>query len=288
MTRALWTTLVDSTRLAAHLDDPDWLVFDCRFDLADPARGAHDFEAAHIPGARYAHLDRDLSGPLTATAGRHPLPDPQHLCAWLARQGMQPGRQVVAYDDSGGAMAVRLWWLLRWLGHERVAVLDGGWPVWRAADLPSVAGTAPSVPSGRFAAAPDDRQVLTTSELLASLAHPGSGPLLIDVRNGERFRGIHEPIDPIAGHIPGAINLPLSDNLAGDGRFLPPDRLAERYRAALDGRNPTQVAAMCGSGVTACHALLAMAVAGLPGARLYAGSWSEWIRDPSRPIATGD
>lgn len=281
-------TLIDCRQLAARLDDPDWRIFDCRFDLADTTRGERDYRAAHVPGAIYAHLDRDLSGPITAQSGRHPLPDPGALCRWLGLHGIRENTQVVAYDDSGGTMAVRLWWLLRWLGHAQVALLDGGWQAWQGAALPT--DQAPRSPAAvaDFRCRPDWRQVVTSNEIMRQAEGGGSGMLLIDARSAQRFRGEVEPIDPVAGHIPGAINLPLQQNLAADGRFLPAGDLRALYQGALADRPAHDVVAMCGSGVTACHNLLAMAIAGLPGGRLYAGSWSEWIRDPSRPVATGD
>ncbi|MEJ2575183.1 MAG: sulfurtransferase [Gammaproteobacteria bacterium] len=277
-------TLVDVGTLATHLDDPNWVVFDCRFDLADTAKGRIAHAAAHVPGARYAHLDDDLSGPVGPDTGRHPLPDPRHLVDWFGRQGVGPGSQVVAYDDTGGNMAVRVWWLLRWLGHRGAAVLDGGWPAWTAAGLPVDAATPTPAPAA-FAGMPDESMVLGSAEILADL-NTGRW-LLIDARTAERFRGEAEPIDPVAGRIPGAVNLPLQQNLRADGRFLPADRLHALYAPLLAGRAPETCACMCGSGVTACHDLLAMEIAGLRGARLYAGSWSEWIRDPSRPVASG-
>jgi len=281
-------TLVDCDDLAARLGDPNWRVFDCRFDLADTQRGEQAYAQGHIPGAYYAHLDRDLSGPITPQTGRHPLPPVDGLTAWLGAHGIRSDTQVVAYDDSGGTMAVRLWWLLRWLGHPRVALLDGGWTAWSAAGLPMEATQAGPAVATAFDARPDWRQVATTREILRQLETGSNALLLVDARTRERFRGDAEPIDPVAGHVPGAINLPLQDNLNPDGTFKPAEVLRARYRQALAGRSPGETAAMCGSGVTACHNLLAMEIAGLAGGRLYAGSWSEWIRDPARPIATGD
>ena len=277
-------TLVDTDTLAQRLTDPRWVIFDCRFDLADTAKGRGAFTISHIPGAHYAHLDDDLSGPITADSGRHPLPDVARLSAWLGARGVAPGRQVVAYDDSGGSMAVRVWWLLRWLGHTAVAVLDGGWQAWQEARLP-VDDCPPTTSPVAFAGSPHPTLLLTTEEIMAEL---DTGRwLLIDARTAERFRGASEPIDPVAGHIPGAVNLPLQRTLGADGRFLPPSALRASYLPLLAGRTPDTAARMCGSGVTAAHNLLAMEIAGLRGARLYAGSWSEWIRDPRRPVAVG-
>jgi thiosulfate/3-mercaptopyruvate sulfurtransferase len=280
-------TLVDAQTLADALRHADWLVVDCRFDLADTGRGERHYRTGHIPGAVYAHLDRDLSGPLTHGSGRHPLPDPQRLAAWFGELGIGPETQVVAYDDAAGAMAVRLWWLLRWLGHDRVAVLDGGWAAWLDAGHPIDAGPpAPRRPLP-FAVRPALAQVVTTARLREQVARGAEDILLIDVRSPERFRGEQEPIDPVAGHVPGARNLPLTRNVDSDGRFRTPTELDALYRGVIGSRPPGEVAVMCGSGVTACHALLAMELAGLSGACLYAGSWSEWIQDPDAPIATG-
>ena len=283
-----FNTLIDCETLAGRLGDPSWCVFDCRFDLADTQRGERAHAATHVPGAFYAHIDRDLSGPITPQSGRHPLPDPALLCDWLGRHGVGSDTQVVVYDDSGGTMAVRLWWLLRWLGHTRVAVLDGGWPAWQAAAMP-VEDTPPQAASATsFAGQPDWKQVVTTATIATQLETHGAAILVMDARTRERFRGDAEPIDPVAGHIPNAINVPLVDNLDRNGRFKDPAALHALYAPALAGRPASDVAAMCGSGVTACLNLLAMEIAGLQGGRLYAGSWSEWIRDPGRPVATGD
>lgn len=283
-----YDTLIDADTLAARLGRPGWRVFDCRFDLVDTHRGARDYAAAHIPGAFYAHLDRDLSGPITPSTGRHPLPDVPRLRDWLGQQGVGPDTQVVSYDDTGGSMAVRLWWLLRWLGHRRVAILDGGWPTWCATGHPSETAFRAS-PGGRPYPGQADPSMIVESDTIAEQLRTSTTRLLLmDARTAERFRGESEPIDPVAGHIPGAINLPLEENLTPDGRFKSPGVLRDRFRDALNGHPAADVVAMCGSGVTACHNLLAMAIAGLPDGRLYAGSWSEWIRDPRRPIATGN
>jgi thiosulfate/3-mercaptopyruvate sulfurtransferase len=283
-----YRTLIDCRQLAGRLGDPDWRIFDCRFDLADTARGERDYRVVHVPGAIYAHLDRDLSGPITPQSGRHPLPDPGALCRWLGSHGIRENTQIVAYDDSGGTMAVRLWWLLRWLGHVQVALLDGGWQAWHGAMMPMDQALPSQAVAADFHCLPDWRQVATSDEIMRQAEDGGSGMLLIDARSTQRFRGEVEPIDPVAGHVPGATNLPLQRNLAADGRFLPARDLRALYQGALAGRPAHDVVVMCGSGVTACHNLLAMEIAGLPGGRLYAGSWSEWIRDPSRPVATGD
>ena len=276
-------TLIDAATLYSHLDDPHWVVVDCRFSLMDTEAGRGAYRESHLPGARYAHLDEDLSDPITPTTGRHPLPDPTRLARRLGDWGIGPGIQVVAYDDLGGMLAAaRLWWLLRWLGHQAVAVLDGGFPAWQRAGLPLTAAL-PTVRPTVFNGHPDDRLWLTTAQVLAL----PSENVLLDARITARFRGEIEPIDPVAGHIPGAVNLPTEGNLTADGHFLPIAELRARFAAALGERSPTTVVHSCGSGVTACHNLLAMEAAGLHGSRLYAGSWSEWIRDPARPRATG-
>lgn len=286
--RDSYETLIGPAELAPRLGDPAWRLFDCRFDLGDSGAGERAHAASHLPGALYAHLDRDLSAPVTPSSGRHPLPDPDALCAWLGRLGVGSGTQVIAYDDSGGSMAVRLWWLLRWLGHRRVAVLDGGWQAWQRAGLP-LEQAPPAAPAAvRFTGRPDHTRVVSSTAIAQQLQSGADAMLIVDARAGERFRGESEPIDPVAGHIPGAVNLPLGGNLDADGNFRPAAELRRRYRTVLGDRAPDALVAMCGSGVTACHNLLAMAVAGLDGGRLYAGSWSEWIRDPSRPVARGD
>ena len=281
-------TLIDCNTLAEHLGNHDWRLFDCRFDLADTKRGATAYAEAHIPGAYYAHLDHDLSAPITPDSGRHPLPDPARLASWLGNHGIGPDTQVIAYDDSGGTMAVRLWWLLRWFGHTRVALLDGGWPTWRAAGFPQETTLPPMPEAVDFSGSPNWHHVITSDQIERQLLDDTHDIQLLDVRTTERFRGDAEPIDPVAGHIPGSINLPLQLNLTEEGRFKEAATLAHLYQTALEDIEPEQVVLMCGSGVTACHSLLAMKIAGLPCAKLYAGSWSEWIRDPARPIATGD
>jgi len=280
-------TLVRCAELATRLDDPDWRIFDCRFDLAAPTRCELAHAETHLPDAFYAHLDRDLSDPITPQSGRHPLPDPDRLCDWLGGHGVSRDTQVVVYDDTGGTMAVRLWWLLRWLGHDRVAMLDGGWQAWLQAGLPLQTSPPRAVEAATFEGSPDWQQVVTTDTLNKQLQEGSDTLQLMDARTAERFRGEAEPIDPVAGHIPGAMNLPLQENLNQDGSFKSKEALRTLYAEPLAGRNPDSIVAMCGSGVTACHNLLAMELAGLHGARLYAGSWSEWIRDPLRPVATG-
>jgi thiosulfate/3-mercaptopyruvate sulfurtransferase len=278
-------TLVTTEDLAAHLDDPNWVVVDCRFTLTDPEAGRQAYLKNHIPGARYAHLDEDMAAPITDSTGRHPLPDIRALADKLSSWGIGVNRQVVVYDDSYGAMAVRLWWMLRWLGHPGVALLDGGLPKWRREQRP-LTSDLPQLHKIGCACLPEASQIAQVEDVLR--ASQSGDALIIDARPERRFSGEYEPLDPVAGHIPGSINWSFEENLDIDGTFLPPEALRENYQALLKGRAPWQVIHSCGSGVTACHNLLAMEVAGLPGSRLYPGSWSEWIRDPSRPIALGE
>ncbi len=283
------TTLIEPPELAAHLEDPDWAILDCRFELPRPDWGARAWAEAHIPHALYAHLDRDLSGARSAANGRHPLPQPAALAASFGRFGIDERVQVVAYDQGAGMYAARLWWLLRWLGHEAVAVLNGGLAAWQAAGL-ALESTPPARAPRRFFAAPAAGGVVESAALARSVADgvlERGEQLLVDARSAERFAGLNETIDPVAGHIPGARNHPFAANLDAQGRFLPAAELRRRWQATLHGRPAADVIAMCGSGVTACHNLLALQIAGLAGARLYAGSWSEWIRDPARPVARG-
>ena len=283
----MFDTLISAPQLAQRLGEASLAVLDCRFDLTRPQWGEQAYAEAHIPGALYAHLERDLSGTPSSATGRHPLPSPASLAESFGRWGIGAHTQVVAYDQGPGAYAARLWWLLRWMGHERAAVLDGGLAAWEARALPlERGGPAAATTPCRFYGQPDPRMLARTEEIEQAVA---SGRLerreilLIDARGADRFAGENETLDPLAGHIPGAVNLPFADNLDG-GSFLPPARLRPRFLAALADRAPASVICMCGSGVTACHNLLALSMAGLPGARLYAGSWSEWIRDPRHPV----
>jgi len=269
-------------------------VIDCRFDLLNPDAGLQAYKQAHIPGARYADLNRDLSAPVTANSGRHPLPDPVNFAATLTRLGVRKGVQVIAYDAAGGAFAARLWWMLRAWGHSAVAVLDGGYPAWTGTGGATAAGEEPpatgadSPPLARARLAPPPITawpVVSAAEVAELLRDPRR--MLVDARAPERFSGSVEPIDAVAGHVPGAVNHPFSMNLGADGRFLPASELRQRWQSRLGPRDPQHLVSMCGSGVTACHNLLGLAVAGLTGAKLYAGSWSEWIKDPHRPTARG-
>ncbi|WP_300317589.1 sulfurtransferase [Accumulibacter sp.] len=276
-----YSTLVSSTILADRLNDPGWRVFDCRHQLADPEAGARAYALGHLPGASFLHLDRDLSGERNGSNGRHPLPNPLRLAARLGEAGVSQETQVVAYDDSGGMIAGRLWWLLRWLGHDRVAVLDGGIDRWLAEGR-RLSTEQPEVLAAVLRVARRD-SVASTQEVLADI-HEGRF-CLIDARSPDRFRGENETLDPVAGHIPGARNRFFRDNLDADGCFRPAAELRREFLALLAGIDARQAVMSCGSGVTACHNLLAMEIAGLHGARLYAGSWSEWCSDPSRPLA---
>ena len=278
-----WTTLVSAEALAAALGRDDLIVVDTRSSLSDRAAGEQAYRQAHIPGARYADLERDLSDHRKGSGGRHPWPDAADFTAKLQAWGITPQHQVVVYDAADGALAAsRLWFLLRVLGHRRVAVLDGGWQGWTALGLPVDAEIPVPQPS-HYPASFDARRLLDAQDVRGLL---DSGGLLIDARAGERFRGEVEPIDRVAGHVPGARNRAFASNLA-DGRFKSADELQAEFAPLFDGREPAQVAVMCGSGVTACHHLLAMSHAGYDGAALYAGSWSGWIEDPQRPVATG-
>lgn len=280
-----YTTLVDAGTVAAHLADPDWVIVDCRFTLTVPAAGEAAWREAHVPGAHYAHLDRDLARPKTPTTGRHPLPDPVAFAAALGRWGVAPGRQVVVYDDSFGAMAARLWWMLRhWVGHDAVALLDGGWQKWKRDGHP-VNATVPAPGSTAYAFTPRRAPLIDAPTLAAALAR--NEVRLIDARPERRFSGEDDPIDPVAGHIPGSANWPFEENLDIDGTLMSPAELAAAYGPLIGTTPPAQVVHSCGSGVTACLNLLAMEHAGLAGARLYAGSWSDWITDPARGVETG-
>lgn len=281
-----WHTLIDTETLSAHLHDPHWVVVDCRFELADPRAGQRDYERGHLPGARYAHLDRDLSAPVGPGTGRHPLPEPQRLAETFSAWGIEEGSQVVAYDAGPGQFAARLWWLLRWLGHRDVAVLDGGIGRWQKEGR-ALETDAAQPRAGRFLARPD-RAAWLDADQVARIVHGEDSALIVDARSRPRYLGEQEPLDPAAGHVPGARNLPSMEHVAELGGFLPAARLRERFEALLGKRAPHEVVHMCGSGVTACHNLLAMEVAGFSGARVYPGSWSEWCRDPTRPVATGE
>jgi len=282
-----YTTLISADNLAERLASAPGsvLVFDCSFDLANPSAGEQAYAAGHIPGAHYLHLDRDLSGAKTGKNGRHPLPARDALVDTLAKHGLKEQQQVVAYDAQGCAYAARLWWLLRWLGHDSVAVLDGGLQAWQAAGQKLETAAPGAVARGDFKAAAPLAVTVGAQHLLANLK--GGEQLVIDARSPDRYRGENETIDPVAGHIPGALNRFFKDNLTSDGRFKSAHTLREEFGAVMGQKSPEHVVLQCGSGVTACHNALAMEVAGLHGPALYVGSWSEWCADPSRPVATG-
>ncbi|MBI2614612.1 MAG: sulfurtransferase [Gemmatimonadetes bacterium] len=280
-----YTTLITVDRLVEHLGDPSWAMVDCRYRLADLGFGRAAYAESHIAGAVFADIGDDLSGPVVpGKTGRHPLPDVAALSAKFSAWGIDEAVQVVAYDDSGGSMAARMWWLLRWLGHDGVAVLDGGWPTWAAAGWSVQAGVE-GRKVRRFVPRERPESVLTAEQVEEVRADPAWR--LLDARSADRFRGENETIDPVAGHIPGAVSAPYADNLEAAGRFKSPKELRRRYLQLLDGVPADRAACYCGSGVTAAHEVLAMAYAGLGEAKLYAGSWSEWITDGSRPVAAG-
>ena len=276
--------LVTPGELAAHLDDPGWVVFDVRHELTDRDAGREAYEADHIPGAYFMHSDDDLAGAKTGLNGRHPLPPIDDFAARINRCGVGPGTQVVAYDDIGGGFAVRLWWMLRWLGHERAALLDGGYPQWLRERRP-VSRDVPAARPGAFV--PRPRLGATVDvHFLERFSHDPSARL-IDARSPARYTGEQETLDPVAGHVPGAVNRFWQRNLRPDGRFKEPQVLREEWQAEMAGAPVERSVHMCGSGVTACHNLFALELAGLGEGRLYAGSWSEWCADPARPVATG-
>ena len=276
------TLLVSIDELAAH---PEWRVFDCRHDLQNTAYGRNAYAREHIPGALHLHLDDDLSGTKTGRNGRHPLPDPDAFAACMRRSGVGPATQVVAYDNEGSIFAARLWWLLRWLGHEHVAVLDGGLAAWKR-HKHALTTDVPDVVPADFSPRPRADMIADTAELLAQVARGDNALCIIDARSPERFAGQNETLDPVGGHIPGARNHFYFDNLDESGsHFLPAAELRAEFSALLGEHQARQVVQQCGSGVTACHNLLAMELAGLHGSRLYPGSWSEWCADPARPVA---
>ena len=280
---SIHTTLIDTATLAARLTDPTVVIIDCRFELAKPEAGELAYAAGHIPGAAYAHLDRDLSGPKTGSNGRHPLPSPSVLAATLGRLGIDATTQVIAYDQDNGMHASRLWWLLRWMGHEAVAVLDGGFAAW-VADGRAMAQDVEVHAARTFSGAANPDHTVDAA-VVGALARSGSARV-IDARAPERYRGEIEPIDPVAGHIPGAVNYWFARNLL-NGRFRSAEALRAEFETLVSGVAMDQVVSYCGSGVTGCHNLLALEHAGLRGARLYPGSWSEWVSDRSRPVAQG-
>ena len=281
----IFNRLVTTEQLAARLGDAQWVVCDCRHDLMQPEVGANAYAVGHLPGAFFLHLDRDLSGPTNGTNGRHPLPDPDVFARRMADIGVGPATQVVAYDDSGGPYAARLWWMLRWIGHDAVAVLDGGFGKWKSEGRDVIA-TPPTVAArGTLTARRRESLTVDAAFVLEHLGDPAW--LVVDARAPERFRGESEPVDPVAGHIPGARNRLFKDNLTPGGVFKSPSELHREFMQVIGNMPSTHVVNQCGSGVTAAHNVLALEVAGLGGSRLYPGSWSEWCADPSRPVARG-
>lgn len=276
----MFTTLITSEALAENIDNREWIIVDCRYDLADPAAGTLSYSSGHIPRAVFADIHDDLSGPPLTDRGRHPLPAPEQLQALFRRLGINNDSQVVVYDDSGGAFAGRLWWLLVYMGHDRVALLDGGLSAWTAAGG-KLTDEEQHNPPGNFTGNARRDRLVTADEI-------STAGFLIDSRDGARYRGEEEPLDRVAGHIPGAVNRPWKTNLDEKGRFKDAARLQDEFRQLLNGREPASAVCYCGSGVTACHNLLAAVYAGLPLPRLYAGSWSDWISDPARPVVSGD
>lgn len=282
-----FTTLISAAELADHLSSPDWVIVDCRHDLSEPNAGHAAYLAGHIPNAQFAHLDEDLAGDKVDVdgtfRGRHPLPERAAFIAALRRWGINDTTQVVAYDAHGGMFAARLWWMLRWVGHQAVAVLDGGLPAWVAAgnEVTTVVSLARQ---GNL----QDRRSLVSTVTADDLVRALGSPLytIIDARAPDRYRGENETLDPVGGHIPGASNRFFKDNLQADGHFKTAEQLQQEFATRIG--DPASAVMQCGSGVTACHNLLALEIAGLPGAALYPGSWSEWCADTARPIARGD
>ena len=278
-----YKTLISTADLAAHLDG-GWAIVDCRYDLQNDAWGAEEYRRAHIPGAAYASLSRDLAGPGSSGGGRHPLPDARTLEATFSRLGISNRQQVVLYDQETGMFASRLWWLLRYMGHEPAAVLDGGWTKWLREGRAARGGDETIAP-GRFTGQPREHMRLTVEQVEAKVAD-GSA-LLVDARSPERFEGKTEPIDRVPGHIPGAVNHYYKRNMTPEGEMLPAETLRRQFAEVLGDRPPDQTVMYCGSGVSACQNLLALEHAGIPGVPLYVGSWSEWSSDPDRPVQTG-
>lgn len=278
----MFKTLISPNQLVNHLEDLDWAVVDCRFYLEDPEQGHRAYQQNHIPGAVYAHLDHDLSGEvIQGVTGRHPLPSVKEISNKFSTWGIDQNTQVVAYDDKGGMIAARLWWMLRWMGHSAVAVLDGGWQAWLELGCPTKSGIE-TRERREFRPYPDPERIAVTNQVTAMVRKPGSK--LIDSRSPERFRGESEPYDPVPGHIPGAVNAPHTETVDSRGYFLSPEKLRGHFERVL-GETPSEEAVFyCGSGVTAARNILALVHAGMDESMLYVGSWSEWIQDPKRPV----
>lgn len=272
-------TLVSTAELAAHL--ADWRVFDCRHDLVNPAIGAEQYAQSHLPGAAFASVDRDLSSAKTGKNGRHPLATPDAFCAWLGRQGVKRTDTIVCYDQSGGTYSSRLWWMLRWIGHDDVAVLDGGFPKWVKEGRP-VTTDVPAFAATTYSGQPDDSMHVSAAWIEARIGKPELA--ILDARTAQRYAGIGETIDPIGGHIPGALNRFYMENVGADGCLKPAAELREAFTKLLGSTPPSSLVQQCGSGVSACVNILAMEHAGLHGSKLYPGSWSEWCANPARPM----
>lgn len=281
---SIYTTLIEAEQLFENYTHPKWVIVDCRFDLANPDWGFLDYQTAHIPGSVYAHLDYDLSGSKTSLNGRHPLPDPLEFCQRIGKLGISNDSQVIVLDTVGGSFCSRLWWMLRWLGHQAVAVLNGGLSAWKSHGYPVNSGIEMNPPA-QFHGQPDSNCLVSTKEIRALISD--SNYKLLDARTPARHRGEIEPYDILAGRIPGSMNRFHENNLLPDGRLKPAATLRSEFTQLLANTPPENVIVYCGSGVTACHHLLAMESAGIPGAKLYAGSWSEWIRDPNNPTEKG-
>jgi thiosulfate/3-mercaptopyruvate sulfurtransferase len=280
----MFDTLISTEELVARIGAPDLVIVDVRHDLAQPDTfGITKYRQGHLPGAVFAHVDRDLSAPLTGTNGRHPLPSPASAAAMFGRLGIDASRQVAVYDQGSGMFASRMWWMLRWLGHDAVAVLDGGYDKWVREGRPVTTDVVS--PRAATFAIRQGAPMVDAAAVLANLANPSQ--LLVDARAPERFRGDVEPMDKVAGHIPGALNRHYAQNLNAAATFKSADALRADFDSLLRGRPASEVVHQCGSGITACHNLLAMEIAGFHGSRLYPGSWSEWCADPARPMARG-
>ncbi|MCY4420149.1 MAG: sulfurtransferase [Gammaproteobacteria bacterium] len=278
-------TIISTQDLQENLGNENWFIFDCRYQLNDPGAGLDKFRQGHVPGAQHVDMDRDLSSPMTETSGRHPLPDAGHFIENLRAWGLGNDSQVVCYDDLSGAFAARMWWMLNWIGHENVAVLDGGIKKWVAEERPLETETRDR-PRGSFTGEADPGMCVDIGFVQHSLEQETIS--LLDARSSERFTARDQKSDPVPGHVPGATSYPFAGNLGQDKVFLPASELMQRYESMFSERPPEQIINMCGSGVTACHNILATRIAGLPWTRLYVGSWSEWLKDPARPVATGD
>ena len=278
----MYSSLITPQTVNEHLEDPNWRFFDCRYVLTEPEKKQSEFAESHLPGATYVHVNHNLAGPrIPGKTGRHPLPKITELSKTFAAWGISSSTQVVVYDDTGGAYAVRLWWMLRWLGHDSVAVMDGGWPRWLKEERPVSADIF--IPeSVNFNAKPREHWSVSAEDICNYFDNPEVR--IFDARSRDRFRGENETLDPVAGHIPGAVSAPFAENLDADGNWKSKSELQKMYLELLDGSPVEQAVTYCGSGITACHNILAMCYAELGDSRLYSGSWSDWITNPERPV----